>query len=511
MPPSSPTLPAATPLARDVRDGARVLALEWRDHAERTARALLETPDDPDAVHDLRVALTRLRGTLDAFADVLQPVGAASRPPGPRPLLTKPTRRALHRTHRALGRLRDLDVQRAALGALAETSSAAAPPDAAPRGAALATAAETAAAETAAAETVAAEAAGLAATLAAARPLALRRALRRVQGDLAPALERARIRIAHYHIERVAGEAEVITPLARTMAEATARLGAQLRDAMARADAAATPRAARDAWHRVRLVGKQLRALLAPVAGVAPDVTSLFAALTALQDTIGDARDAHLLRRRAQQDAPHAHALHAELTARRRRAEAPVFALMREREPLLALIGSAAAALVPRAPADLEIERKYLLTSVPSMAEAVPPVRITQGWLPGERLRERLRRSVFPDGHVEWTRTVKLGSGISRIEVEEPTDAILFESLWPLTAGARISKRRHTVHSDGAAWEIDVFLDRPLVLAEIELPSEDAAVTFPDWLAPHVAREVTGEAAYVNANLARSVRLPDST
>jgi len=41
------------------------------------------------------------------------------------------------------------------------------------------------------------------------------------------------------------------------------------------------------------------------------------------------------------------------------------------------------------------------------------------------------------------------------------------------------------------------------VLAEVELPSSDTLVTLPDWLAPYLMRDVTGDAAYVNANLAR--------
>jgi len=42
-------------------------------------------------------------------------------------------------------------------------------------------------------------------------------------------------------------------------------------------------------------------------------------------------------------------------------------------------------------------------------------------------------------------------------------------------------------------WEIDEFLDRPLWLAEIELPSADTEVRVPEWLAEYVVREVTGE------------------
>ena len=36
-----------------------------------------------------------------------------------------------------------------------------------------------------------------------------------------------------------------------------------------------------------------------------------------------------------------------------------------------------------------------------------------------------------------------------------------------------------------------------------QLPIGDTALTPPDWLAPYVVREVTGEPAYVNAVLAR--------
>ena len=52
-------------------------------------------------------------------------------------------------------------------------------------------------------------------------------------------------------------------------------------------------------------------------------------------------------------------------------------------------------------------------------------------------------------------------------------------------------------------WEIDVFTDRELVLAEVELPAVDAAVAIPAWLTPVLDREVTGDSAYVNAVLAR--------
>ena len=66
-----------------------------------------------------------------------------------------------------------------------------------------------------------------------------------------------------------------------------------------------------------------------------------------------------------------------------------------------------------------------------------------------------------------------------------------------------MSKRRHRIPDGEVVWEVDEFTDRRLVLAEVELKRVDQGVVVPDWLAPTVAREVTGEPEYVNANLAR--------
>jgi CYTH domain-containing protein len=150
----------------------------------------------------------------------------------------------------------------------------------------------------------------------------------------------------------------------------------------------------------------------------------------------------------------------------------------------------------------LEIERKYLLRDLPPMDGAVEAVEILQGWLPGDTVRERLRR-VDANGTPRFYRTIKAGTGIARVELEDEIDADLFETLWPLTEGRRVRKRRHKVREGERVWEIDEFLDRDLVLAEVELPSIDATAELPEWLRPHVVREVTGEAEYKNENLAR--------
>lgn len=149
----------------------------------------------------------------------------------------------------------------------------------------------------------------------------------------------------------------------------------------------------------------------------------------------------------------------------------------------------------------IEIERKYLLRALPPEAAAARSVEVRQGYLPGERLVERLRHERDAAGD-RYYRTVKVGRGLARLELEEACEAQTFEIMWALTAGRRLTKRRHFVQDGALTWEVDEFTDRALVLAEVELDCESRAVPIPAWLAPLVVRDVTDEEEYVNARLA---------
>ena len=59
------------------------------------------------------------------------------------------------------------------------------------------------------------------------------------------------------------------------------------------------------------------------------------------------------------------------------------------------------------------------------------------------------------------------------------------------------------VAANGRTWEIDRFTGRRLVLAEVELPGEDAVIDVPAWLERRIVRDVTDEPEYLNVNLAR--------
>ena len=163
-----------------------------------------------------------------------------------------------------------------------------------------------------------------------------------------------------------------------------------------------------------------------------------------------------------------------------------------------------------------EIERVFLLRGLPEGMPAGELWRIEQGYLPSARhggpasggmLEGRLRRVERPGGRVDLVHTLKSGTGMVREEVERAMLPDEFEREWPRTAGARIRKERTRIPVGGLVWEIDRFLDLPVVLAECELPSPDAPLPLPGWLGPWIEREVTEEPAFRNFELARRAGL----
>jgi CHAD domain-containing protein/CYTH domain-containing protein len=291
--------------------------------------------------------------------------------------------------------------------------------------------------------------------------------------------------------------------------------------------------------HQARIQAKRLRYLLEPVVGLAPGGEELLTELKTLQDTLGELHDAHVfsqeigcaigeaaaedarrlseavlagdstqqaLRRLRRRD-PRPGLL--EVTTRLRQRSEQAFAKLQESGWLGDTSGGFferlthfVQHLAEAGREHTEIERKYLLRELPAAVVDVPAVEMAQGYLPGERLSERLRHVSSAEGE-RWYRTLKAGTGLRRIEIEEETTREVFDGLWPLTEGRRLEKKRRRVQQDGFTWEIDEFRDRDLVLAEIELPTETTSVAPPDWLQPYVVRDVTGEQEYQNYTLAR--------
>jgi len=159
----------------------------------------------------------------------------------------------------------------------------------------------------------------------------------------------------------------------------------------------------------------------------------------------------------------------------------------------------------------LEIERTFLLSGMPALPGSASRWRIEQGYLHGDALLEgRVRRVVAPDGSVEFTHTIKHGTGLVRRERERRIDRAEFERLWGMTEGRRLRKDRFKVADGSFTWEIDRFEGLPpiegreLVMAEVEIPAgvDPDAVSIPSWLGPVVVREVTEEPRFRNYSLA---------
>jgi CYTH domain-containing protein len=143
-----------------------------------------------------------------------------------------------------------------------------------------------------------------------------------------------------------------------------------------------------------------------------------------------------------------------------------------------------------------EIERKFLVDTN-AWVPAGPGVRLTQGYLSSNK--DRVVR-VRIEGDAA-TLTIKGATrGISRAEFEYPIpigDAN--EILASLCEKPLIDKHRHAEMHGARRWEIDVFhgANEGLVLAEVELPSEDARLDLPAW----ARAEVSSDPRYFNSNL----------
>lgn len=146
-----------------------------------------------------------------------------------------------------------------------------------------------------------------------------------------------------------------------------------------------------------------------------------------------------------------------------------------------------------------EIERKFLVTGDFSK-DVFSAERIVQGYIcsqPGRTVRVRIRGD-------KGFLTIKGPSdekGLSRYEFEQLIPLADAEELLKLCEPGAIDKVRNLVRQGPHTWEIDVFHgdNQGLVVAEIELASEDEPFEHPEWL----GEEVSGDRRYYNSMLTK--------
>ena len=146
----------------------------------------------------------------------------------------------------------------------------------------------------------------------------------------------------------------------------------------------------------------------------------------------------------------------------------------------------------------IEIERKFLVNSTDYRQMAASKSRIRQGYIcreSGRTVRIRLR-----DGRGFLTIKGPSTNGMARFEFEKEISLSDAEQLFELCQPGVIDKTRYLVNMpDGHVFEVDEFYGENdgLVIAEVELSSEDEPFEIP----PFIDREVTGDRRYYNSHL----------
>ena len=148
-----------------------------------------------------------------------------------------------------------------------------------------------------------------------------------------------------------------------------------------------------------------------------------------------------------------------------------------------------------------EIERKFLVTSNAYKNIATKVIRIIQGYLssvPERTVRVRIKGK---SGFITIKGAGNI-SGVSRYEWEKEIPTSEVEELLKICEPGVIDKTRYEVKVGKHTYEIDEFHgeNEGLIVAEIELSSEDEHFEKPEWL----GKEVTGEVKYYNSMLMKN-------
>jgi CYTH domain-containing protein len=146
-----------------------------------------------------------------------------------------------------------------------------------------------------------------------------------------------------------------------------------------------------------------------------------------------------------------------------------------------------------------EIERKYLVNGTEFKALA-KGTRYRQGYLSTVEERTVRVRTIDSKGFL----TIKgIMVGATRVEYEYEIPASEADDMLSnLCEKPLIEKDRYKIPFAGLTWEVDEFFgdNDGLVIAEVELTSEDQKIVRPAW----VGEEVTNDPRYFNSNLTKN-------
>jgi adenylate cyclase len=149
---------------------------------------------------------------------------------------------------------------------------------------------------------------------------------------------------------------------------------------------------------------------------------------------------------------------------------------------------------------NIEIERKFLVKNLSYKSESFEKKYIKQGYLNSDKHRTVRIRVSNNTGFI----TIKGKSnknGTSRFEWEKEIPITEAEELLLLCEPTIIEKTRYLIKVGDHIFEVDEFAgdNSGLVVAEIELNSEDEVFEKPNWL----SKEVTGNLKYYNSSISK--------
>lgn len=143
----------------------------------------------------------------------------------------------------------------------------------------------------------------------------------------------------------------------------------------------------------------------------------------------------------------------------------------------------------------LEIERKFLVDTT-KWKPTDQGTLLCQAYLsidPNPTVRVRIA------GDKAFLTIKGRTQSIVRPEFEYEIPVTEAQELMKLAISNPVEKVRHRVNFEGSIWEVDVFSgkNKGLVMAEIELESENQEFACPDW----ILEEVSGDRRYYNSYL----------
>jgi len=152
---------------------------------------------------------------------------------------------------------------------------------------------------------------------------------------------------------------------------------------------------------------------------------------------------------------------------------------------------------------NLEIERKFLLKSIPDI-DPIEVIKIEQWYFKRSGIWQRVRKCVSNKRGEYYIHTIKrsISKGVN-MEDEKIITKDEFNEFIQSKNMRYISKDRLVyTHMDNLVWEVDVFNSgHHLIVAEIEIPKKSYKVKIPKFIKDRLLLEVTGLRQFSNKNL----------